>query len=331
MSDEIILPPPAPTIVPTAPEPAGFWARSAAIFIDLGVLFPVMFVLIRAERAVGFPLRGRLGANLLLSAAYVVLMIGAYGQTLGKMAAGVQVVGADGSRIGYGRSLGRFCATYLSAVILDIGFLIAAFTDNNRALHDYIAGTRVIYLPGVGSGRRIAMTVLGILHPLSVGAFGAYVGWKVFVPLTENIIAAQAEARGNYDAAAAIHSKQIARNPASADAWNGRCWDRALGGVALEQALDDCERSLKLKVQPATLDSRGMVYLKMRRFDESFASYDAAVRMAPSMSSPLYGRGLARRGKGDAAGSETDLEAAARLDPGIVETYRRYGFDRSAN
>jgi uncharacterized RDD family membrane protein YckC len=34
----------------------------------------------------------------------------------------------------------------VSGFILGIGYIMAAFTENKRALHDYIAGTRVIRL-----------------------------------------------------------------------------------------------------------------------------------------------------------------------------------------
>jgi len=35
-----------------------------------------------------------------------------------------------------------------------IGYIMAAFTDKKRALHDYIASTRVIYPEPVGTGGR---------------------------------------------------------------------------------------------------------------------------------------------------------------------------------
>jgi len=43
----------------------------------------------------------------LLSPVYTVLMLGAYGATFGKMAAGIKVTHVDGSPITYGRALGR--------------------------------------------------------------------------------------------------------------------------------------------------------------------------------------------------------------------------------
>jgi hypothetical protein len=40
---------------------------------------------------------------------------------------------------------------------------MAAFTENKRALHDYIADSRVIYKESVGFGRKTTMVVLGVL------------------------------------------------------------------------------------------------------------------------------------------------------------------------
>jgi type IV pilus assembly protein PilA len=64
--------------------------------------------------------------------------------TLGKLVLGIKVVSLDGGRIGFGRATGRFFALLLSAVILYIGFLMAAFSKRRQALHDMIAGTLVV-------------------------------------------------------------------------------------------------------------------------------------------------------------------------------------------
>ena len=46
----------------------------------------------------------------------------------GKLAVGIKVVRADGSRMGWGRSIGRAFAYYLGFLTLYVGYLIAAFT-----------------------------------------------------------------------------------------------------------------------------------------------------------------------------------------------------------
>ena len=71
-------------------------------------------------------------------------MIGKYGATVGKMAMKIRVVTAEGQKVSYLRALGRYFAKLLSGMILMIGYLMAAFDDEKRALHDRICNTRVI-------------------------------------------------------------------------------------------------------------------------------------------------------------------------------------------
>ena len=60
------------------------------------------------------------------------------------MACQIKVVSDEGEPITYMRALGRHFAEMLSALILMIGYIMAAFDDEKRALHDRICSTRVI-------------------------------------------------------------------------------------------------------------------------------------------------------------------------------------------
>ena len=64
--------------------------------------------------------------------------------TLGKRAMRIKVTDREGKRISFGHALGRWFAAALSYLTLYIGFLMAAFTDQKRALHDMVAGTLVV-------------------------------------------------------------------------------------------------------------------------------------------------------------------------------------------
>ena len=66
------------------------------------------------------------------------------GATVGKMAMGLRVVTGSGQRLSFMNATGRYFAKILSAIILCIGFIMIAFTDKKRGLHDMIAGTLVI-------------------------------------------------------------------------------------------------------------------------------------------------------------------------------------------
>ena len=79
-----------------------------------------------------------------IAVGYETLMIGKYGATLGKMAAKVRVVTAEGGKVSYARALGRYFSKILSGMICAIGYIMAAFDEEKRALHDRICNTRVV-------------------------------------------------------------------------------------------------------------------------------------------------------------------------------------------
>ena len=135
-------------------------ARFAAVFLD-GLLLGAVNLVTNA--AMGFmfasaarPVDGKLPAgflafqfvlfaiNLSIGVTYEGLLIGKYGATLGKMACKIKVVTADGGRVTYARAFGRYFAKLLSAFTCLIGYVIALFDDQKRALHDRICDTRVV-------------------------------------------------------------------------------------------------------------------------------------------------------------------------------------------
>lgn len=79
-----------------------------------------------------------------LGLAYQWFFLSRYEATPGKLALGLKVVRADGSRLTTGRIIGRYFAEMLSSLILGIGYLMAAFDEEKRTLHDRICDTRVV-------------------------------------------------------------------------------------------------------------------------------------------------------------------------------------------
>jgi uncharacterized RDD family membrane protein YckC len=75
---------------------------------------------------------------------YAVYFIRRYNATPGKMALGLKLIRPDGSPLSVGRIIGRFFAEWISGLILLIGYIMAAFDEERRALHDRICDTRVI-------------------------------------------------------------------------------------------------------------------------------------------------------------------------------------------
>lgn len=123
---------------------AGFWERLVAYLVD-NVLITVASAI--TYGAFSLDPSGGLEPQhwmALISLVYFTPLIAIRATTIGKSFLGVYVVRTDGSRVGLGRAFFRTLATFLSGIILGLGFLQAAFREDKRALHDLICDTKVI-------------------------------------------------------------------------------------------------------------------------------------------------------------------------------------------
>jgi len=140
----------------------GFWIRFAAIFIDgiilgvVGAIINIPFQLIFVGMSVNAAdptaiLTRTLGLfsvliviNMAIAVAYESWFVVNKGATPGKMVLSLEVIRADGARPGWGLAIGRYFAKVLSGLTLYIGYIMAGFDDEKRALHDRICETRVV-------------------------------------------------------------------------------------------------------------------------------------------------------------------------------------------
>lgn len=157
------------------PSPAGFWKRYVAYFVDVLLLSTVLNVLMGAVLSLvgmGQSLRGMFVeaaevaspeawllahwhwfawitagsvlAYAVLAAVYFIWLEASPRQaTFGKQLAGIRVTALDGGPPTRGQVVGRFFASGLGWLTLNLGHALAAWTPQRRALHDYLAGTRV--------------------------------------------------------------------------------------------------------------------------------------------------------------------------------------------
>jgi uncharacterized RDD family membrane protein YckC len=135
-----------------APD-AGVAARSLAVVIDLVILAVIDLVVIYFTMQIcgigvedlGILPKGPLLAFLFVQNGGYLVAFTAGGQTLGKMAAGIRVVSADGdSSLDLGHAFLRTLLWVVLAVPVGLGFLTALFSRDHRGLHDRFAGTRVV-------------------------------------------------------------------------------------------------------------------------------------------------------------------------------------------
>ena len=146
----------------TAVRYAGFWIRFVARVID-GIILGIVTTLLRAPLFLALGIRGSailnpmvvpglIGAFLLslvintaVGVAYEAYFVSTRGATPGKMALGLKIVRATGDAgIPPSLAIARYFAQILSSIILAIGYIMAAFDPQKRALHDRLCETRVI-------------------------------------------------------------------------------------------------------------------------------------------------------------------------------------------
>src|SRR5207249_2850599 len=84
--------------------------------------------------------------------------------------------------------------------------------------------------------------------------------------------------KSQYDHAIDDYNQAIRLKANFTAAFDNRCWARAVVGI-LRQALVDCNQALRLAPDnPATLESRAFIFLKMAQFDAAVSDYDGALR-----------------------------------------------------
>lgn len=138
----------------------GFWIRAAALLID-AVILMLVNGLVQAVFSAMLPglttpdvenMTGPFMAgtalimlvNMIVGCAYSTWFVGRFAATPGKMACGLRVVLPDGGRVTYMRAFARYFAEIVSGLILNIGYIMAAFDEEKRTLHDRMCDTRVV-------------------------------------------------------------------------------------------------------------------------------------------------------------------------------------------
>ena len=114
--------------------------------------------------------------------------------------------------------------------------------------------------------------------------------------------------------------------PGNSALLNSGCWARAIANVELERALKDCTKAIELSEDPSgILDSRGLVYVRMKRYDDAIADLDAALRLNPGIAESMFVRGVAKSFKGASAEADTDIRDARTIKPDIETQYAAIG------
>jgi uncharacterized RDD family membrane protein YckC len=134
---------------------AGFWRRLWAFLVDGAWVFLLAAPL---QLALGLDIGNEatpdwsrpielagLGISQGIAWLYAALFMCSPAQgTLGQLLFNVKVTDVEGRRISFLRATGRHFAEFISLALLGVGYLMIAFNERKRALHDLIAGTLVV-------------------------------------------------------------------------------------------------------------------------------------------------------------------------------------------
>ncbi|REJ78434.1 MAG: RDD family protein [Acidobacteria bacterium] len=134
---------------------APFLLRCGALLIDYIVLIIVPVITLLLARWSGYDGSKLLNSSLSNSGWLVTFVIAICnflvlpaftGQSIGKLLTGIKIASRDGTTAGFGALALRHFVGYPSTLLtFGLGFIWSALSPSGRALHDYIAGTVVVY------------------------------------------------------------------------------------------------------------------------------------------------------------------------------------------
>ncbi len=134
---------------------AGFWIRTLAFLIDIGViacLNGILFNTLGIDRTHYASLDRIININNLFlgitGAAYFIVMTRYFQQTLGKMITGIKVIQAGGRPLDWTDVIFReLVARSLSQMLgLYLGYIFCWFNRDKQCLHDFLSDTWVVHI-----------------------------------------------------------------------------------------------------------------------------------------------------------------------------------------
>ena len=108
------------------------------------------------------------------------------------------------------------------------------------------------------------------------------------------------------------------------------CLARGALNRELEQALSDCDQSLKTRPRNAkTLGNRALVLYRQGKFQQALESLDESLNINPNSALHLTLRGYTKKKLGDVTTGDADIAAAKLKDSEAGSLYRSYGISEN--
>ncbi|HEX8834461.1 MAG TPA: tetratricopeptide repeat protein [Abditibacteriaceae bacterium] len=132
---------------------------------------------------------------------------------------------------------------------------------------------------------------------------------------------------GNHDRAIADFGRLIELEPQSAPSYFGRGY--AWGNKnEYQKAIDNFTRTIEIKPESELLAEahvyRGLNRKALGEYDEATRDFETAMKVDPQNAGSWAGRALVRQAKGDAAGSQADIDKAESIDPDYARVTDNY-------
>jgi tetratricopeptide (TPR) repeat protein len=209
--------------------------------------------------------------------------------------------------------------------LLARGLFLVGRGDFTGGVRDLTAVLRL--LPGdpdAMNARAVAYVRLGQL-PQAIADLGAGLARFPDNPILLHNRANALRDSGAVEAALRDYDRLILVHGRSAPALTDRCLARLVrGDLRIAQA--DCEAAEAMAPKdPGIIENRGLVELRWNRPDNALAHFNLALSIREDLPWALYGRGIVRLRRGDAARAGVDIRAARALDPKVTEDLARFG------
>lgn len=138
-------------------QPAGFVVRLGAYVIDSIILFVAVFAVMLPFTVLSMLIGSKIGIigvllsligwllGMAIGLGYLLVPWALVGRSPGKKFLGLKIVAEDGSEsLGFLKAGLRMVGYMVSGMVFCAGFIMVAFTKDNKGLHDMIAGTKVV-------------------------------------------------------------------------------------------------------------------------------------------------------------------------------------------
>ncbi|MBX4209320.1 RDD family protein [Candidatus Parcubacteria bacterium] len=162
----------------------GFWARLAARFVDgliVGAALLLANIIIVAIAGAHPRVPVAPIVDIVIGLGYFCYMTKSYGATIGKRIVGAEVVPEHGGDLTWMTVVMReVLGKIVSSAIINIGYLMVAFTARKQGLHDKIAQTLVVYKDPSRDTKKLVTTLNSILIAFIVLGIvaGVYAGLR---------------------------------------------------------------------------------------------------------------------------------------------------------